>query len=184
MIKHFADTHSYLSSGRYSVALPRRSDCPPLGASRKQSLQRYTANERSILRKGTWKAFQAVVQEYLDLGHAEPVPDSQMTRSPANTFYLPMHDVAKSSSSSTKLRVVFDASAKISSNISLNDMLLTGPTLFPNLDQNLLRFLSYPVALSADIGKMYRAVKLKEEDRDLHRFLWRADVDAPITEYR
>ena len=103
---------------------------------------------------------------------------------PTKSIYLPMHGVVKASSTSTKLRVVFDASAKASNVISLNDTLLTGPTLFPNLDTILLRFRTYPAAVSADISKMYRAVELAEEDRDLHRFLWRANPEDNIQEYR
>ena len=123
---------------------------------------RLEANEKSVLRMGTWIAFQVVVQVYLDLGHAEPVPSSQFSKPPAEVYYLPMHGVNKASSTSTKLRVVFDASAKTSTNISLNDSLLVGPTLFPSLDQILLRFCTFPIALTADIGKIYRAVELDE----------------------
>ena len=122
-----------------------------------------------------------MVQEYLDLNHAEMVPSSQLNKPCEQTFYLPMHGVTKSSSTSTKLSVVFDASAHTSSNISLNQSLFVGPTLFPNLDQILLKFRMYPVALSADISKMYRAVEPEEVDRDL---LWRADPKSPVTDYR
>ena len=31
---------------------------------------------------------------------------------------------------------------------------------------------------------MYRAVEPEEADRDLHRFLWRADPKSPLTDYR
>ena len=112
------------------------------------------------------------------------VPSSQLNKPCEQTFNLPMNGVTKSSSTSTKLRVVFDASAHTYSNISLNQSLFVSPTLFPNLDQILLKFRMYPVALSADISKMYRAVEPEEVDRDLHRFLWRADPKSPVTDYR
>ena len=38
------------------------------------------------------------------------------------------------------------------------------------------------VAVTADISKMYRAVELAEENRDLHRFLWRATPEEPIND--
>ena len=50
---------------------------------------------------------------------------------PTPLSYLPMHGVYKESSSTTKLRVVFDASAQTSTNTSLNDILSVGPTLHP-----------------------------------------------------
>ena len=94
-----------------------------------------------------------------------------------------MHAVHKTSSTTTKLRVVFDASCPTSSGLSLNDMLVTGPTLHPNLDQILIKFRSYRVAVSADIGKMYREVILSPADRQLHRFVWRSQTDQPLSLY-
>ena len=69
-----------------------------------------------------------------------------------------MHGVTKESSTSTKLRVIFDASAKTSNGLSLNDTLCVGPTLHPNLDHILLKFRTYKIALTGDISKMYREV--------------------------
>ena len=44
-------------------------------------------------------------------------------------FYLPHHAVFKESSLTTKVRVVFDGSAKSSTGIPLNDTLMVGPTI-------------------------------------------------------
>ena len=154
-----------------------------LGDSRTQTLQRYQANERALLRKGTWEPFQAVIQEYINLGHVQPVPQPSLTTA-KESYYLPMHGVVKSSSTSTKFRVMFDASAKTSSALSLNDTLLVGPTLHPNLDEILLRFRTYRVALTGDISKMFREVQLAEQDRHLHRFLWRAQPSDEICDYQ
>ena len=123
-----------------------------------------------------------MVQEYLDLGHAELVPSAAPP--PEQSFYLPMHSVAKQTSTSTKLRVVFDGSASTTSDISLNRSLRVGPTLHPTLAQILMTFRTYSIALSAVISKMYREIELAEADRDLHRFLWRADPKDAILDYR
>ena len=58
------------------------------------------------------------MQEYFDLGHAETVPIDDMDKAPSEVFYLPMHAVYKSSSTTTKVRAVFDASAKSVSGVS------------------------------------------------------------------
>ena len=65
-----------------------------------------------------------------------------------------MHAITKESSTSPKLRVVFEASARASNGISLNGSLLLGPTLHPKLETILLRFRTYPVAITADISKI------------------------------
>ena len=75
----------------------------------------------------------------------------------------------------TKIRAVFDASAKASTGTSLNDILLVGPTVHPLLVDVLIRFRFHRIALIADVSRMYRAVLLSQSDKDLHRFVWRMD---------
>lgn len=89
----------------------------------------------------------------MDLGHAEPVIASTLNHS-SDTYYMPIHGVVKTSSTSTILRVVFDTSAKSSTNVSLNDTLLNVP-IYPSINTILLKFRMYPVTISSDISKMY-----------------------------
>ena len=180
---HYIDNTQYLSSqSRYQVTLPKKPDSLPLGDSRTQAVSRFVSNERSIIKRQLWEPFQQVVQGYLDLGHAEPVPHSESP--PFSTYYLPMHAVRKDNSTTTKLRVVFDGSATTTSGISVNQSLLVGPTLQPTLSAILLKFRCYPIALNSDISKMYREVLLHPADKDLHRFVWRASPTDPISDYR
>ena len=79
--------------------------------------------------------------------------------------------MVKLSSTTTKLRVVFDASAKTTTGVSLNDTLLPGPSVYPLLTDVVLAFRSHVIWMSADISKMLREVELHKDDRDLHRFL-------------
>ena len=48
----------------------------------------------------------------------------------------------------------------------------------------LIRFRLRRVAMATDVTKMYRAILLSEDQRDLHRFLWREDCNQPIRDYR
>ena len=75
-------------------------------------------------------------------------------------YYLPMHAMHKEDSTTNKLRIVFDASAKMTSGTSLNDHLLVGPTVHPPLVDILLWFRKFRVPLTTDVSHMYRAVKL------------------------
>ena len=102
--QHYAHTHLFSPpAGRYVVTLPRRESTLQLGESRSKALNRYIRNEQSLLKKGTWTKFQAVVQEYLSLGHAQLVTPQEMCTPVQQSYYLPMHAVYKSSSTSTKL---------------------------------------------------------------------------------
>ena len=165
------------------VRLPMSEDKSDLGESRTQALNRARANERSLLNKDKLPQFQALMKEYVDLGHAQPVP-VEKKHPTTQVYYMPVHAVFKDSSTTTKVRAVFDASAKTTSHKSLNDLLAVGPTLHPTLDQILLRFRGYAVAISADITKMYREVLLHPDDRPLHRFLWRESQDSEWKEYQ
>lgn len=73
--------------------------------------------------------FNLVMEEYFEKNHAELVPADELEKPTSEVFYLPMQAVYKESSSTTKVRAVFDASALSSSGVSLNDKLLIGPTV-------------------------------------------------------
>ncbi|XP_018401191.1 PREDICTED: uncharacterized protein LOC108778481 [Cyphomyrmex costatus] len=71
---------------------------------------------------------------------------------------MPHHAVIKESSYTTKLRIVFDASVRTSSNLSLNDVVIVRPTIQAKLFTHLVRFRTYKYVLTADIQKMYLQV--------------------------
>ena len=99
-----------------------------------------------------------VIRKYLDMGHAEPVPEQDVEKPPEEVFDLHIHLVRKESSTTTKLWVVIDASAKSSTSASLNAKLLMGPTVHSSLMEVLLRFRRFRVILISDVSKMYRCV--------------------------
>lgn len=75
------------------------------------------------------------MQEYIDLNHMLEINDFKTN----DTTYLPHHAVCKETSTTTKLRVVFDASCKSTSGL-LNDTLLVGPIIQQDLLSILIRF--------------------------------------------
>jgi hypothetical protein len=183
-LQHFKVSHSRQPNGRFVVPLPKKENAKQLGESRSHALRRFLSLERSLRYKGQFDKFGEVILEYFDLGHAEIVPAEDLTKPPSEVFYLPMHAVHKESSTTTKIRAVFDASMKTTSGISLNDTLIVGPTVHPPLIDVLLRFRMHRIAIVADISKMYRAVELPPTDRDLHRFLWRGEPKDPLKDCR
>lgn len=182
-MQHFADNVRRDEGGRYYVSLPRRHPLMKLGKSREAAYGRYLNNERSLLSKGEWESFSAAVDNYFEWNHAEEVPEADLRKPAAETFYLPMHGVLKESSTSTKLCVVFDASAKTTSGLSLNDTLLPGPALHPLLPSVLTSFRSFEFAITADVSKMFRGIGLNAEEFDYHRYL-HCRPDGAIREMR
>ena len=71
-----------------------------------------------------------------------------------------MHGVIKESSTTTRLRFVFDASAKATGRVSLNDQLLAGPSMYPSLSSVISQFRCHVIAIIGDISKMFRGILL------------------------
>ena len=107
-------------------------------------------------RKNAPYQFNANHQEYEDLRHAEKVPPEDLLKPAPEHFYLHMHGVVKELSTTTKLHVVFDASA------------LPTPSFYPLLTSVLNKFCFHHIALSSDISKMFREVLLESTEKDFH----------------
>ena len=90
--------------------------------------------------------------------------------------YMLHHAVVRQDKATTKLRVVYDASAK-SDGLSLNDCLFVGPSLNKKIFDILLRFRMYSIIIVlADNEKAFLMVSVTETDEDALRFLWFKDV--------
>ena len=66
----------------------------------------------------------------------------------------------------------------------MNDMLMVGPTIQQDLISIELRFRLHMYAMTADISKMYRQIRMHPEDCDLQRILWRRSSDEPLKQYQ
>lgn len=97
---------------------------------------------------------------------------------------LPHHGVLKLDSLTTKLRVVFNASAKTSSGYSLNDLMNCGPNLQQDLQALILRWRNFRYVYTADIEKFYRQILIQDEDQHLQKIVWRDSASDPIAEYQ
>jgi len=122
------------------------------------------------------------MQDYLSNNHMELIP-AEDKDIPYN-YYIPHHCVIRTDSLTTKLRVVFNASARTTTESSLNDLLYTGPKLQPDIQVVLLRAQLWKYLFMADVKQMYRQIIVNPPDRNYLRILWRFTLDSPIEEYR
>ncbi|XP_071171227.1 uncharacterized protein [Mytilus edulis] len=114
--------------------------------------------------------YNSVIQDQLDKGIVEKVEEHSTEGS---KHYIPHHAVITPSKTTTKLRIVYDASAKPNNEVnSLNECLYRGPVLLRNLCGIFMRFRLNQVAIVADIEKAFLQVGLPKGDRDVTRFLW------------
>ncbi|XP_046628209.1 uncharacterized protein LOC124309036 [Neodiprion virginianus] len=181
--QHFRETVSRTASGRYVVRLPLKDNSVELGNSRNPAHQMLLRLEKRFGSDAKLKeAYSSFLREYRQLGHmrrAINIPEDN-----SRVFYLPHHGVVRDSSSTTKLRVVFNGSQRTNLGLSLNDNLLVGPKVQTDLADVLLRWRQYPVAFSSDIVKMYRQILVHNDDQDFQRILWREEPELPIEEYQ
>ncbi|XP_076279059.1 uncharacterized protein LOC143208473 [Lasioglossum baleicum] len=115
------------------------------------------------------KLYYQEMNRFIRDGYAEKIEKKNVEAK--RVWYLPHFGVQRPSKPG-KLRLVFDAAAK-TAGYCLNDQLETGPDLLQPLPGVLLRFCQYAVACKADIKDMFLRVKIRKEDRDAQRFLWR-----------
>lgn len=180
----FQETYSRDTTGRFTVSLPLIGDKCQLGDSKIMALKRFGLLENKLQRFPVLQqTYVTVMNEFLTLGHMTEVKEDE-TSDIETTYYLPHHAVFKPSSSTTKTRVVFDASAKTTSGVSLNDILMVGPTIQDDLFSIILRFRKYKFIMTADIQKMYRQINVQSSDTHLQRIFWRQNRNEELKTYK
>ncbi|XP_071581043.1 uncharacterized protein [Temnothorax nylanderi] len=180
--KHFVLTHSRRSDGRYVVRLPLVSPLPDLSGTRRVAERVLRSMEGRFARDAALHAaYVEFMKQYAELGHMTPIHADDLNET--RVCYLPHHGVMRATSSTTKLRVVFNGSATVPSGDSLNQHLMVGPNLLPALTDVLTRWRRHRFVFATDIEKMYRQIDVHRDDVDLLRILWRFDPREPMLEY-
>ena len=164
---------------RYEVNLPWKEPHPmlpdnySLSKSLLVSLLSRLRNDPGVL-----KEYQAIIQEQVKAGVVERVEEDG-TGELGEVHYLAHHPVIRRDKQTTRVRVVYDASAKKSAGPSLHDCLYSGPPLSETIADVLVRFRCHKTALVGDLEKAFLMISVAECDRDALRFLW---FDDPFSE--
>ena len=173
---------------RYVTGLPWKSDIDEslsdnrnVCLTRLKSLHSWLKQDPEV-----FNSYHNIFQEQLKTGVIERVPTELENKE--NVHMMPHHGVVRKDRQTSKLRIVFDGSAKTSPNsLSLNDRLEIGPNFVPSLFDLIIEFRSHAIALTADIEKAFLQISIQESDRDYLRFYWFDDItsDNPtIVQYR
>lgn len=132
--------------------------------------------------------YEKVFKEWEALGIIEQVKDKRDEMTGKNEMighYLPHHAVIKSTSITTKIRPVFNASARDRNSNSLNNCLEKGDNLIKLIPNLILQFRLHEIGVTGDIEKAFLQIKIQERDRDNLRFLWWENVkDQSLKIYR
>ena len=181
VMESFKNTVSKQPDGRYQVSWPWRKDDPNLPDNYELSLGRLkTLIRRFHSDKDLLKKYNDIIMEQLKKGIIEKVTDTEDSSNMKH--YIPHHAVINPESSTTKIRVVYDASAKTKKGtLSLNECLHRGPVILEDLCGLIMRFRAKKIGIIADIEKAFLQVSLQPQDRDVTRFLWLKDIDKEAT---
>lgn len=171
---HFLSTTKRDKNGRFVVNLPLKNNLDQLDDCRSLALKRFLMLERRLERNPDLRLqYVDFIREYEKLGHCHEVKNIDEV-SNRMVYYMPHHAVLRPTSSSTKCRVVFDASAKSHpSKLSLNEVLKIGPVVQRDLFSIMLSFRKHAIVFSADIKKMYRQILMDPDDTCYQRIFWR-----------
>ncbi len=167
--------------GWYETGLPWKGNHPPLPNNYSGSLRRLSNLQRKLQLNGLTDSYSEIIETQKAEGIVEVASqDPQRVE-----FYIPHKPVVRESAESTKVRIVYDASAKANGEApSLNQCLNPGPPLQNDLWNILVKMRFHPVALSGDVKQAFLQVRIKETDRDALRFHWSPDANHEVETLR
>lgn len=178
----FVNSVKCCDDGKFIVDLPFKVDPSTncLGQSREMAEKRLRTSQRRFVNNAEAKRiYDENLNEYLTLGHMKELTQNEIPRS-----FLPHRAIIKESSSTTKVRTVFDASAKTSNGLSLNDLLYVGPTIQPDLFELLIQWRRYKYAFCGDVEKIYRQIWVNPDHALFQCILWQPPESDEIKAYK
>ena len=171
------------TTGRYEVSLPWKDSHQTLPDNYELCLRRLWGLIRRLRQNPeVLKEYDSIIQNQIKQGIVEPVEpmdkvaNISVRETVERIHYLPHNAVIRHDKDTTKVRVVYDASARYAGGPSLNDCLHTGPKFQQRIFDLLLRFRTHRVALTADIEKAFLMVQVAKRDQDVLWFLWVSNV--------
>ncbi|GFU89751.1 uncharacterized protein TNCV_593701 [Trichonephila clavipes] len=158
---------------RYKVKFPWKPNMKTLLENNEEIARKRFLKLRSRFKNDSslFEDYKLVVNNYLSEKIIERVPFEEENLK-HNIFYLPHRAVIRTDKTTSKLRIVFDASSHAKSQLSLNDCLHTGLNFIPNLFFLLIKFRVNPIAFVADIKMAFLMIEIDESERDFTRFFW------------
>ncbi|XP_062712864.1 uncharacterized protein LOC134289986 [Aedes albopictus] len=163
------------ADGHYETGLLWRYDIMELPPSYGMAERRLICLEKKLRKYPELQAsLEKQIAEYQCKGYAHKATTEELEENdPLRTWYLPL-GVVTNPRKPGKVRIIWDAAAK-ARGVSLNDMLLKGPDLLTSLPAVLCRFRQRQGAIAGDIREMYHQLKIRREDRQVQRFLYRTN---------
>ena len=141
--------------------------------------------EKRLRRTSNLDSFNLQFQDAIDRKVFEEISEVERQSYNGPVNYITITETFKDGEeATTPLRLCMNSSMKYQG-VSLNDLLMKGPSALNNIYSVLLNFRSYPHAFVKDLSKFYNSVLASERDQHLRRVLWRSgDSSTEPTIYK
>ena len=121
-------------------------------------------------KRGQLERYNDIIQDQLNQGIVERTGEAGVD---GKEFYISHKAVVRENAETTKMRIVYDASAQESlSAASLNECLEVGPPLQNQLWSLMIRNRFYPVAITGDLKQAFLQIQVRGADWDALHFHW------------
>ncbi|XP_062710230.1 uncharacterized protein LOC109425711 [Aedes albopictus] len=166
-------------NGAFETGLLWRFDHIRFPDSYPMAVRRLNALEKRLSKDPILEAkVREQIADYEAKGYAHRItPEELQSTEPSRVWYLPL-GVVQNPKKPAKVRLIWDAKAR-AGGVSFNDMLLKGPDLLVALMSVLLRFRQRNIAIVGDIKEMFHQIRIRDEDRQSQRFLFRPHSESP-----
>ena len=149
--ENFKESLQRLVDGTYSTRLPWKVDHTELPTYRTLAVARLHSTTRRLERLQKLEEYHEVMEAQIKDGILESIPEEPSGKI---VHYVPHQPVIREDTESTKMRTVYNYSARsCSEDPSLNDCLEKGPPLQPLILDILLRNRMLPLCITGDIKK-------------------------------
>ncbi|XP_053691423.1 uncharacterized protein LOC128739948 [Sabethes cyaneus] len=122
------------------------------------------------------------IDEYQLKGYAHVATAEELNGTEAGkSWYLPLN-VVQNPKKPGKVRLVWDAAATVQG-VSLNSQLLKGPDMLVPLVKVMVGFRERRIAFGGDLKEMFHQLKIRTEDRQAQRFVFRKHANMKPSVY-
>ena len=185
------------NEGQYFVKPIFKRGCIPLLNNYNLALDRYRKLRYRLSKNPELRTkYSDAINTLIKNEEVEKVEETPLEASEPGrvVYYLPHLPVVNEQKTSTKVRPVFDGSAKNHQGVSLNDQLLAGPKTQRSISTLMLHLRLNPIVVVCDVVRMFYSINYNEQpeglmdgltnNKDLFRFLWRDDDNVEPDVYR
>ncbi|GFU63121.1 uncharacterized protein TNCV_4162911 [Trichonephila clavipes] len=159
--------------------MPLKNEPNGLGESRDIALKRLNALWTRLIRDPQFlKLYRDFIHEYEQLSHMKEVVAENDNSEISH--YMPHYGILRPEKSTTKLRVVFNATNPSSNGLSLNSIQYNGGRVQNDLFTVMIKFGEHPYAFTANVKMMHRMILIHESHQPLLRILWKESPEDPV----